>query len=474
MSRIETPVLVIGAGPAGLAAARTLSRFGVACLVVDDNARAGGQYFRQLPASFKVRPDARLARDQQRAEDYLSALSDPLVKYRPGCTVWSMPEPGVFAFAEESSGGRILAEHAIVAAGASDAPRPFPGWTLPGVIAAGGCLNLIKGQAMVPGRRVVVAGNGPLTLVVAYSLRMAGSEVLAVIEAGRPSRHAWSALPGLLRIPKVIGLAAKYRLALLRAGTPFIEGSVVTRAHGSDRLQGVEVSPLDARGQPQQKSQPFDDVDALVIGYGLAPSSEFFRVIGCEMRDDEVLGGLVPVRSGDLETSAGGVYAVGDGAGIGGVEIALLEGSGAAAAIAARRGVDGAAPERDRLFAKLRRAEPFRASLHRTYRLQAPLDLATTETIVCRCEEVTQQQLVTTARSFNGDIELVKFATRFSMGRCQGRNCARTCRAIVASATGAVVPPSAPRMRPPARLIPISALLDEPLLPPREPDQVSL
>ena len=473
MSRGETPVLVIGAGPAGLAAARRLTEFGVTCTVVDDNGRAGGQYFRQLPTGFKVRPDARLARDQSRAEGYLRGLRHPLVTYRPGCTVWSMPADGEFAFAEENSGGRIAAEHAIVAAGASDAPRPFPGWTLPGVIAAGGCLNLIKGQGMVPGRRVVVAGNGPLLLVVAYSLVNAGVEVPAVIEAGRPSLNAWAAVPGLLRVPKVIGLAAKYRLTLLRAGTRVMEGAVVARAEGRDRVTSVEVTALDAVGRPAGSVRRFDDIDALVVGYGLAPSSEFFRVIGCEMREDDVLGGVVPVRNGELETSIPNVHAVGDGAGIGGVEIALLEGAAVAAVVAARRGVAGAAEQRDRLLAKLRRVEPFRKNLHQAFRLRTPLDLATPDTIVCRCEEVTRAQLALAAQELR-DIELVKVATRFSMGRCQGRNCARICGSIIAEATGLTAPPPAPRMRPPARPIPIAALLDEPLDPPREPDQVGL
>ena len=465
---IEPDVLIIGAGPAGLAAARALVDAGVPVLVCDDNDQGGGQYFRQLPASFSVSATSRLYRDQPRALQALSVLEHPLVTYWKSTTLWSAGADGEFAYSREGMTGRIKPRQVILATGAHDMASPFPGWTLPGVISAGGCLNLIKGQGIVPGRRVALAGNGPLLLVAAYSLLRAGVKVVAIAEAARTIpmlRHA----PGLLASPALLLLGMKYRMAILAAGVKLLTGHAVTQATGDKHVEQIVFAPVGTDGMPREAGARTFEIDSLVTGYGLSPSTEFARMMGLDMHFDRVLGGWVPQRSQELETSRAGVFGAGDGCGIGGVELATLEGTRAGLSVARRLGfrIDTQAREAD---AALARMNKFRRALAAAYLLPTEVQLATADTLVCRCENVTLARVQAAAREFNGDFTRVKSATRIAMGSCQGRNCLGTCAGIVsrecAISLESLVPP---RMRPPARPIPLSSLLAETLGPAHEP-----
>lgn len=465
----DIDVLIIGAGPAGLSAAATLVGTGMAVTIIEDNDQAGGQYFRQLPAAFQVRADARLTRDQQRALAALAVLEHPLVTFMPGTTVWAMSTDRVFSFAGGGSGGRLRARAVILATGAQDRPNPFPGWTLPGVISAGGCLNLIKGQGMVPGRRVAVVGNGPLLLVAAYSLLRAGVEVVAVAEAATVSAMSRQTV-GLLYSPGLLTLGLRYRTAMWVAGVRLLSGHAVVVATGENRVERVVIAPLDSLQAPRHEQARTFVVDALVTGYGLAPSAEIARMIGCDMTNDPLLGGWVPKRSAQLETSVDGVYAAGDGAGIGGVELACVEGRLAGSAIAARLGGPAFAAS-DADLRRLRRLNRFRYALSAAYELPQPLALTTDATIICRCEDITQGEIRKAANECDGDFSRIKSLTRLSMGRCQGRNCLTPSASIIARECGVPVDGlQLPRMRPPARPIPLASLLQEKLGPAREPD----
>lgn len=466
----RTPrVAIIGAGPAGLAAASALVGGGVACAVFDDNPQAGGQYFRQLPPGLAPTGRDPVPRDA-RAHGSLEVLSHPLVTHHAGTTVWSVPEPLTLAYAGPRGSGRFQANAIVVAAGAHDRPCPFPGWTLPGVISAGGCLNLLKGQALLPGRRVAVIGNGPLLLVAAHSLTKAGAEVVLVAEAVLATRQSARALGGLLAAPGLLAKGLSYRAALRLSGAVYREGWVAAEAQGDDRVEAVTVARLGAEGRPDRSDTLRIDVDALVVGYGLMPSGELARMLGCRHRYDRDRGGWLVERSDSLETDIPGVHVVGDAAGIGGAEIALAEGELVGAVLADRLGRGSTAPGGVRR--KLARLERFRVALEAVYRLPHALDLATPDTIVCRCEDVTKERIAERARSGSG-LAAIKVETRASMGRCQGRNCLSAIATIVAEA-GSV--PEAevawPRMRPPVRPVPIEALLSEPLGPPRSPDLV--
>jgi D-hydroxyproline dehydrogenase subunit alpha len=467
---IESDLAIVGAGPAGLAAAARALERGLTVTLLDDNPLPGGQYFRQPPLALR----AGVSAEHRRAQVLFETVEHSRLRYLPDATVWDAPEPGVLAFARGADSGRVRAATTILAAGAIERAVPFPGWTLPGVMTAGGVQNLIKSQRLLPGRRFLVAGNGPLLLVVADSILRAGGTVVEVVESARLT-GAWRQLPRLARAPDLLRRGLAYRARLFGKRVPLRSGATIVEARGAGEVSEAIVAPIDAVGRVDRSRARSIAVDTIVVGFGLVPSVELPRLIGCRTRWEEHRGGFIPERSADLETTVPGVFAVGDGAGISGAEIALAEGQ-LAGLLAARR--TGRVSERDiasvvaLLRSRLARLYQAREAIDALWTPPASfLDLLTPETIVCRCEEVTVGELTTAIDPGDPRVDPVKATTRVTMGRCQGRNCLATVAALVARARG--VPPAEvelPRARPPARPIVLGDVLHEPLSSPRSPD----
>jgi NADPH-dependent 2,4-dienoyl-CoA reductase/sulfur reductase-like enzyme len=462
-----TELAIVGAGPAGLAAALEAARHGVSVVLLDENPLPGGQYFRQGPAM----------RVSQRDAPLFSVTSHPRVAFLPGATVWGVPEANTLAVAHAGHGDRLRAEIIVVAAGATDRAVPFPGWTLPGVITAGGTQNLLKSQGVLPGRRAVVVGTGPLLLVVADSLRRAGATVVEVLEAA-PRVRAWMSLPSLAMEPALLRRGLAYQFGLARAGIPLRWGQTIIEARGGEEVSEAVVVPIDRSGRVDRTRTRAIPVDTIAVGFGLTPATELTRLFGCEHEWHPARGGWIPRRSANLETSVPGVFAVGDGGGIGGVEAALLEGRASGLLVAERLGrcpsLEAAEVGR-RLRARLSRLARFRAGIERLY---APpgdfLSLLTPETIVCRCEEVTAGQLLEGLSRGLASINALKAATRITMGPCQGRNCQRALAELVARERGCGLADLAyPQARPPARLVRLGDLMSEEI-PPARPPEMSL
>lgn len=460
-------IAIVGAGPAGLAAAGEAVGLGLSVTLIDDNAQPGGQYFRQPPESFRQRGRDPFAGERARAEALFRVVDDRLVSYLPGATVWDAPEPGVLAYAAGPRSGRVAAGAIVIAAGAHDRPVPFPGWTLPGVISAGAAQNLIKGQRVVPGGRTVVAGNGPLLLVVAATLVRAGVEVAAVVEAAPIHRRLWRQAARLAAAPAALRLAAQYRLALMTRGVALHTGMIAVAASGGDAVEAVTIAPIGADGRIDRDRVRTIATDTLITGFGLTPSVELTRLLGCDHRFDGLRGGWLPIRSAGLETSVDGVFAAGDGAAIGGVELALVEGRLAALGAAHKLGRVAPAARRA-LHRRWARLDRFRTGLERLFAPPATfLGLLTPDTVVCRCEDVTAAELHDRVAEGAASMLQLKAATRCGMGRCQGRNCQITLAAMVADAQGLAVDAlSWPRVRPPARPILLGDLMHEDIPPP--------
>ena len=310
-------IAVIGAGPAGLAATAEAVASGAKVTLIDDNRQPGGQYFRQVSGEFRRSATTVFDKDQPRAEALLTIISHPDVDYMPETTVWSLDDDRMVAYSGPRGSGRLTAGCLILCTGAHDRPVPFPGWTLPGVVTAGGLQNLVKEQRMLPGRRAVVAGNGPLLLVTAASLLRGGAQVAEVIEAAPIHRRLLPLLPALAASPKILRLALSYRSVMLRHGVPIRSGETVIEALGEESLRAVRVAPIDRDGRIARDRARRIEADTLITGFGLRASTELYQMLGCRLVYRAQRGGWLPQRNDDLETSSANILAAGDGAAIG-------------------------------------------------------------------------------------------------------------------------------------------------------------
>ncbi|MDN7721363.1 NAD(P)/FAD-dependent oxidoreductase [Burkholderia gladioli] len=423
-------IVVVGAGPAGLAAARAAAGAGARVAILDDNPRAGGQIWRQGPV---FEPAAPLV-------ESLAALRASSVELIAGARVVAAL-PGRELLVEQASaeaGGAILGyDKLIVATGARELLLPFAGWTLPGVTGAGGLQALIKGGVPVRGERIVIAGSGPLLIAALATAREAGANVLAVVEQASARAVRGFAL-SLTATPSKLVQAARLTRGFI--GVDYLTGGVLRAAHGSSR---VEAATIEIEGRRR-----VIECDRIACGYGLVPNLTLPLALGCELRDGAV---AVDARQ---RTSREAVFAAGESTGIGGMELARAEGALAGLAAA---GVD----EGDRQVAALMREREvwrgFAARVARTFALgDAARVLPPDDTVLCRCEDVT----LGAARGY-ADARDAKLQTRCGMGACQGRVCGAAGAALLGWQEAAIPrPPFSP-----VRIGTLAALAaDEPLL----------
>ncbi len=459
-------VVIVGAGPSGLAAAEELVRFGIPCTILDDQKQPGGQYLRQLSPEIQ---------STDTNPPLLDICSHRLVEFRCETTVWDFPAPRTLAWVSGTGNGRLNTRALILATGAYDRPTPFEGWTLPGVVSAGGLVNLYKSQRVVAGSRVVVAGNGPLLLTAAQCMLQAGAEVLALVEAAPFSTQVIRHFPALLTQPGLLRKGMGYRFGLWYRSVPVLEQQVVTAARGDHWIEQIEVHALDNKGKICPERCVEFDVDALVTGYGLMPSLELTRLAGCRHSFHSTDAAWVAERSTDLETSVPGVYVVGDGASVAGYQNAMVEGRIAALAILTKEEPSPRVSAALKAAIRQRnRRQRFSQALANCYR--TPLDysaLVTPDTVICRCENVLLSEItpMLTDAAPVPSLARVKSETRAGMGRCGGRNCMPFLFRLLSSATGQpneTIP--LPRARPPARPIRIGDLFSEELPDPDLPD----
>ena len=467
-------VAVLGAGPAGSAAAVAAAAAGRSVLLIDEAPAAGGQIYRTTPDTLApARPDAGDTDPDRRAGDDLRReLDGSGVRTAFGWRVWSAVPDGR-GFRLDAVGAdaphTVEAKALLIATGAFERVLPFPGWTTPGVFGLAAATTMLKSQRIAPGAHVVVAGAGPLLAAVAAGVVKAGAEVAAVVDLNGPA-HWLAAAPALALRPRLAAQGAGWVQRLLRARVPLRFGATVTRALGDERLEAVEVASVDGLLRRRSTAAPIRiEADALCIGHGLAPSTELPRLMRAECVFDRARGGWRPRTDTFGRTSVPGLYVAGDGAGILGAQAALLGGRTTGAAIAAD--LRGAAPIARASWAGWRARRFGAAMTGLTATNSAVAARIPAETIVCRCEDVTRAEIDAGYDAGARDVNQLKHFTRCGMGPCQGRSCGEAAAELLALrlvADGAAPDVDAGRRRAgqwtgrtPLRPVPLSALVGE-------------
>lgn len=414
--RLECDVAVVGAGPAGVAAACRAAEGGARTVVLDEGLSPGGQIYRHLPGASP--PEA--------ARGWLERLGRSGAMTRSRASVFDVvaQDRGWRLSAETPDGVCVVrARRVVLATGARELFLPFPGWTLPGVMGAGGAQALAKTGAVLDGRIAVVAGSGPLLLPVAASLAKMGADVAIVAEqAALASLARFGA--ALTRFPGKLLEAARYRSTFFN--TPYRPGTWVAEARGGSRLESVVLTNGADRFEVP--------CDIAAVGYGLVPNTELPRLLGCAMR-----AGAVAVDARQ-ETSVAGVFSAGEPCGIAGVDVAIVEGEMAGLAAAGRldtgsaegRGLAGARAGGRRLAAAMDRAFLPRPELRA---------VARPDTVVCRCEDARLSSL-----SSCGSAREAKLSSRAGMGPCQGRVCGPVLSFLFGWDSDTVRPPAKPAL----------------------------
>ncbi|MEM7205252.1 MAG: FAD/NAD(P)-binding oxidoreductase [Planctomycetota bacterium] len=445
--RRQTQVAIVGAGPAGVAAAVAIAAAGGRVTLVDEAHRPGGQIYRQPPRGFAVRESKILeSPNHARGHELLTQLAELEVDVLTESVVWDAT-PGVLWLERAGRPMRLDWQHLVVATGAHDRAVPFPGWTLPGVITAGGAQVLVRGALVTPGTRAVVAGTGPLLLPTITALLAAGVEIVAALEACSRSR-ALRVLPAVLRSPTRRREAAFYARQLLGRRVSLMTGSAVFAAHGDQRVQRVVYGRVDRQGRPRRETAREVAADVLCVGFGLQPQIEVAGRLGCDLHHVEARGGWIPRHDAAMRTSRDGVWVAGEAAGIGGVDCALAEGRLAGLGIAAALGLPDAGRDAAMTQARREQQRERRAAdaMLRAFTVPPGLaELAADDTVVCRCEDVTLAQLRAGVAVHGAELRAAKMATRAGMGPCQGRVCGALVEDLLRHRLGA---PAAPLRAP--------------------------
>jgi D-hydroxyproline dehydrogenase subunit alpha len=400
-------VLVVGGGPAGLAAAARAAERGANVGIVDDNVRLGGQIWRGQSAN----------EQPQDATIWFTRIKTAGVTVLCGKRVFQHPEPSLL-YAEGVDGMcELRYRNLVLATGARERFLPFPGWTLPNVMGAGGLQAMVKSGLPIRRKRVVVAGSGPLLLAVAAYLRQHGAEIPLICEQTSRSKLARF---GLALIGKTGKIMQALELKRQIRGVPFVANSWPLSASGRDALEEVTIS---CGAKPRTIV-----CDYLACGFHLVPNTELAQLLGCQLHS-----GYVKVDEFQ-QTTVRGIFCAGEPTSIGGVDLSLVEGQIAGLAAA------GHPEEARKLFGRRHKLRKFSRSLDRAFSLRPELRaLPSPDTMVCRCEDVTYSRLQP-----NSSWRAAKLHTRCGMGPCQGRVCGPIAEFLFQWSPDSVRPPIFP------------------------------
>ena len=419
------PVVIVGAGPAGISAARTLLDHGIRACLVDEGLRGGGQIYRRQPEGFQRTARQLYGFEASKAEAVHRTLDElaPLIDYRPRTLVWNAEDQRLDLLTDDHADS-LEYSRLIVATGATDRILPVPGWTLPGVYSLGAAQIALKYQGCAIGERVALCGSGPLLYLVAYQYAKAGATVVAVLDSA-PFSAQCRALPALLGQPATLAKGLYYRAWLTAHGVPVHQGATLAQIDGEQRVSGIRWGTHTLA------------CDAVAFAHALRSETQLADLLGCAFAWNPLNRAWLPTRDSAGRSSVEGVYLAGDGAGIMGADAAQMAGERAALALLEDAGIAIDQQRPAVLERQLARIQRFRQGLESAFPFpehwaaQAPDRL-----MVCRCEEVSAGDIRAVVDEGHWEINRVKAHCRVGMGRCQGRMCGLAAAEIVAERSG--------------------------------------
>lgn len=431
MSNAEADLIIIGSGPAGMAAACEARALNLSVVVLDEQANIGGQIYRNIESAPPDRVKI-LGPDYLAGSNLASDFRKCGARYLGGAVVWNVGLDGAVDYVANGRSQQMIGKHVLLASGAMERPFPIRGWTLPGVMGAGAAQILLKGAGALPTAPVVLAGCGPLLYLLASQFLRAGTKIEALVDTTakngyrHAARHAVGALRGWRDLVKGVKLLATLR----QHGVPVYSHASELSLEGTTRVEAISFTH---RGRPERIP-----ASLVLLHQGVVPNTQLTLSTGAEHRWDAEQLCWLPVTDPWGRLGETPLYVAGDSRSIVGAQASAVQGRLAALAIGDNLGVPANIARRAELQSQLKRYTHLRPFLNALYRPtdgnRIPRD---GETVVCRCEEVTAGQI-------RGFVELgclgpnqTKAFGRCGMGPCQGRFCGLTVTEIIAQARGA-------------------------------------
>lgn len=438
---METNIKIIGAGPAGISAAIQLAHFGIHSTIIDDNSEIGGAIFKKPDkgmdnSTFRDEKTFIQARKLFNEFEQCSSYIDLQLESE---VLGNFPLTNDLAILQKSEIKTISDKNLLIATGCYERAQPFSGWTLPGIMSVGGIQLQAKSGNVRPGDRVALIGTGPLLLVAAKQLHMAGVTVVAVLEAGKQKDIIKSSF-NLVSNTKLLKEGMSYILYLKKHKIPFYYGHGVIKATGKDNLEEIIVAPYDDKWKPIKEKSFTLKVDCAGIQYGYVPRVQLTQMLNCKHTYNINRGGFFPITDDWQRTSVKKIYSAGDNSGIYGSDVAIL--SGKIAALGYLIDINEISIEKAEKI-----ANPIRKEINKLKKFQRTFDdfsdlkeglmaLPEKDTIVCRCEHVKKEAIDKAIEAGVEDMGALKIRTRIGMGNCQGKMCGNYCNEYLAQELG--------------------------------------
>lgn len=451
-------LVVVGAGPAGIAAAAAAAKAGATTLLLDENAGPGGQVWRALTSTPLTNRDM-LGKDFWDGQLELEKLRSSGAEVLQRATVWSI-DPSLQVGISHGGASRIVqARKIVIATGAMERPFPIPGWTLPGVMTAGAAQTMLKSSGLVPSEPTVIAGQGPLLWLLAGQILRMGGRIDVMLDT--TPKGAFAAA-----LPKAFGFLT----------TPYFRKGLKMLREVRSKVRIIKhVTRIEAQGDGQLERVVWETAGGkrgemasrlLLLHQGVVPNVNLAMSTGAAHDWDGLQLCWRPRLDDDGQTTVPGIYVAGDGAGIGGVGVALARGRVAARAALTSLGKSGQDADLSAARAELAKANRGREFLDLLYKPAEQFRIPEGDTIVCRCEEVRASDIRSAVDIGASGPNQLKAYLRTGMGPCQGRLCGLTVTELMAKARGTTPEQIGYyRLRAPVKPLTLSELADLPMEP---------